>query len=535
PQIAPYTWSATRAADGVTLMGHVPTQSLKTYLAVHAGDAVVDSTELGLGAPEGFVAAVTAGLDAVLTLEEGEVSYDGSRWTLGGRAASEAQRDALLATLAAATDTAAWSIDIVAPPPEPVATVPYLWSATKTPDGTVILDGLVPAEPLQRVLAVRAGDKVTDQSTVDPTAPEGFAADQLAAMDALAVLSEGRVSFDGTIWTISGTLLDADGSVDTALAAATTPATNWVLALNRPSQPVAEPEPAPIVEPEPAIAEPEPTVVEPEPSPEPVASPVAVNPEYAFSARRSADASVVMSGQLPSDPAMRYFAAISDGDVAAVTIAEGAPPSFLPSAETGLRALSQLAEGQLDFAAGAWSLQGIAPNDDVRDAVLAAISASPDGASWTTRIDVPPPPPEPEPVAPAAQPAAPAPVDTSACAAPVAEFSARNSILFQSGAALIAAESEAALDELALDLAACPDAIVHIEGHTDADGDEGLNMALSVARAEAVVNALVSRGVTPARLYAVGYGETAPIGDNETAQGKRLNRRIVVTIKPQHY
>ncbi|WP_316359940.1 OmpA family protein [Devosia sp.] len=544
PQIAPYTWSATRAADGVTLMGHVPTQGLKTYLAVHAGDAVVDSTELGRGAPEGFVAAATAGLDAVLALEEGEVSYDGSRWTLGGRAASEAQRDALLATLAAATDTAAWSIDIVAPPPEPVATVPYLWSATKTPDGAVILDGLVPAEPLQRVLAVRAGDNVTDQSTVDPTAPEGFSADQLAAMDALAVLSEGRVSFDGTIWTISGTLLDADGSVDTALAAATTPATNWVLALNRPSQPVAEPEPAPIVEPEPAIAEPEPIVVEPEPAPaivepepapEPVAPPVAVNPEYAFSARRSADASVVMSGQLPSDPAMRYFAAISDGDVAAVTIAEGAPPAFLPSAEIGLRALSQLAEGQLDFAAGVWSLQGIAPNDDVRDAVLAAISAAPDGASWTTRIDVPPPPPEPEPVAPAAQPAAPAPVDASACAAPVAEFSARNSILFQSGAALIAAESEAALDELALDLAACPDAIVHIEGHTDADGDEGLNMALSVARAEAVVNALVSRGVTPARLYAVGYGETAPIGDNETAQGKRLNRRIVVTIKPQHY
>lgn len=544
PQIAPYAWSATRAVDGVTLMGHVPTQRLKDYLAVHAGDAVVDSTELGLGAPEGFVAAATAGLDAVLTLEEGEVSYDGSRWTLGGRAASEAARDALLATLAAATDTAAWSIDIVAPPPEPVATVPYLWSATKAADGAVILAGLVPAEPLQRVLAVRAGDNVTDQSTVDPSAPEGFAADQLAAMDALAAISEGSVRFDGTIWTISGTLLDADGSVDTALAAATTPATNWVLALNRPSQPVAEPEPAPIAEPEPVVAEPAstvvepepaPAIVEPEPAPEPVAPPVAVNPEYAFSARRTADASVVMSGQLPSDPAMRYFAAISDGDVAAVTVAEGAPPAFLPSAEAGLRALSQLAEGQLDFAAGAWSLRGIAPNDDARDAVLAAISAAPDGASWTTRIDVPPPPPEPEPAAPTAQPAAPTPVDTSACAAPVAEFSARNSILFQSGAALIAAESEAALDELALDLAACPDAIVHIEGHTDADGDEGLNMALSVARAEAVVNALVSRGVTPARLYAVGYGETAPIGDNETAQGKRLNRRIVVTVKPQHY
>ena len=56
-------------------------------------------------------------------------------------------------------------------------------------------------------------------------------------------------------------------------------------------------------------------------------------------------------------------------------------------------------------------------------------------------------------------------------------------------------------------------------------------MALSVARAEAVVNALILRGVAADRLYAVGYGEAAPIADNATASGKRINRRIVVTVK----
>ncbi|KQX43032.1 hypothetical protein ASD04_03540 [Devosia sp. Root436] len=530
PQIAPYTWSATRTGDGVSLMGHVPSQSFKSYLAVHAGESVADATELGLGAPDDFVAAATAGLDAVLALEEGEIGFDGSGWSLSGRAASEAQRDAVLAALAAATDSSGWSVAITAPAPEPVATTSYIWSATKAADGAMTFTGRVPVRSLQRFLVVRAGGEVSDETTIDPTAPPGFADDLLAALGALAALSDGSVSFDGAAWTVSGTLAgpDAAAAIDAAIAAATTPPAGWTLALTAP-EPAVAPTAEAVVEPEPAVA-PEPAV-EPEPAAEP--EPVAVNPDYAFSVRRAADA-VILSGQVPSDPALRYFAAISDGDVAALSVADGAPETFLPSAETGLRALLYLSEGQLDFTRGQWSLRGVAADAGAREAVLAAIAADPGEAVWTTAIDLPPPPPEPAPPPPA-EPVEPISVDISACAAPIAEFSARNSILFQSGAALIAAGSDAALDELVLDLKACPDAVVHIEGHTDADGDEALNLALSVARAEAVVNALVSRGVTPARLYAVGYGETAPIADNDTAQGKRLNRRIVVTVQPEHY
>ena len=58
------------------------------------------------------------------------------------------------------------------------------------------------------------------------------------------------------------------------------------------------------------------------------------------------------------------------------------------------------------------------------------------------------------------------------------------------------------------------------------------NLALSVSRAEAVVDGLIARGVSPDRLYAVGYGESQPIASNDTQDGKRQNRRIVITVEP---
>ncbi|RYE75623.1 MAG: OmpA family protein, partial [Hyphomicrobiales bacterium] len=120
------------------------------------------------------------------------------------------------------------------------------------------------------------------------------------------------------------------------------------------------------------------------------------------------------------------------------------------------------------------------------------------------------------------------------CQEKVTAFAARNAILFQSGSANITAESGPALDELAGYLDACPEATVHVEGHTDSDGDEALNLALSVSRAEAVVDALIIRGVGIERLYAVGYGESLPIDTNDTRAGKQANRRIAFTILDQH-
>jgi outer membrane protein OmpA-like peptidoglycan-associated protein len=90
------------------------------------------------------------------------------------------------------------------------------------------------------------------------------------------------------------------------------------------------------------------------------------------------------------------------------------------------------------------------------------------------------------------------------------------------------------LDSLAADLAICPETRVDVEGNTDSDGEANANMALSVARAEAVVDALTKRGVKPERLYAVGYGETLPLVPNTTKANKAKNRRIEFKILDAH-
>jgi outer membrane protein OmpA-like peptidoglycan-associated protein len=218
---------------------------------------------------------------------------------------------------------------------------------------------------------------------------------------------------------------------------------------------------------------------------------------------------------VPAQAAANYFGVIAGGvPIDRLVVAQGAPEEFLVSAVAGINALAQLAEGRLNFSDGQWSLSGKAMTEQQRVAALAPIESLPLGGDWATDI--------------ATLPA----IDL--CRTEITAFAERNAILFQSGSALITEASGPALDELAADLFACPDATVHVEGHTDADGPEDLNLALSVARAEAVVDALIARGVGMERLYAVGYGESLPIASNETADGKRLNRRIAFTILDAH-
>jgi outer membrane protein OmpA-like peptidoglycan-associated protein len=73
---------------------------------------------------------------------------------------------------------------------------------------------------------------------------------------------------------------------------------------------------------------------------------------------------------------------------------------------------------------------------------------------------------------------------------------------------------------------------ITVAGHADSRGADSYNMDLSQQRALSVSNYLASQGVNPARLNAIGYGETRPIADNSTAAGQAANRRVEITIDP---
>jgi outer membrane protein OmpA-like peptidoglycan-associated protein len=73
--------------------------------------------------------------------------------------------------------------------------------------------------------------------------------------------------------------------------------------------------------------------------------------------------------------------------------------------------------------------------------------------------------------------------------------------------------------------------IIHVVGHTDSDGSDQHNQALSERRAESVANLLSNNGVPSARVRTEGRGEREPIASNTTAEGKRKNRRVDIVIK----
>ena len=113
------------------------------------------------------------------------------------------------------------------------------------------------------------------------------------------------------------------------------------------------------------------------------------------------------------------------------------------------------------------------------------------------------------------------------------EVEINTSFLFASGSAVVATEAQPAIRRLA-QLLAPADVRLQVEGHTDSvpisTAQFPSNWELSAGRAASVVHLLAAHGVDPAMMAAVGYGEHRPIADNDSAAGRRQNRRVLIVV-----
>jgi len=114
----------------------------------------------------------------------------------------------------------------------------------------------------------------------------------------------------------------------------------------------------------------------------------------------------------------------------------------------------------------------------------------------------------------------------------IVEFTLSSDLDFAVGGSELKPAARESLATAADILKRYPETLVTIEGHTDSTGTVKSNQELSEKRAQSVFDILVRNGVSPMRLSVRGYGERFPIADNATAEGRRINRRVQMKIRP---
>jgi OOP family OmpA-OmpF porin len=199
------------------------------------------------------------------------------------------------------------------------------------------------------------------------------------------------------------------------------------------------------------------------------------------------------------------------------TLPDGWPIRVL----AGLAALAEVDHGSLLVRADTVEVTGVTGSRDVSGRITQILSGKL-GQGQTFRVNVR--------YDEALDPIASLPTPEE-CAADVNAVIAQTKITFTPASAEIATGARPVLDALAAILVACPPMQLEIGGHTDSQGSEGGNKALSQARAEAVLVALQGRRVDTSGMTAVGYGEATPIADNQTEEGREANRRIEFVLQ----
>lgn len=207
----------------------------------------------------------------------------------------------------------------------------------------------------------------------------------------------------------------------------------------------------------------------------------------------------------------------SDKVYTAARLDDGLPDTWAVRVLTALDALARLSNGAVIVTPEEVTLRGNTGDKEASE-TIARLLGEKLGKGGTFKIDVT----YQEKLDPAA--ALPTPQE---CLAQIQAIQKDgNKINFEPGSTNVDSASLDLLDQIAAVLKTCPDLPLLIAGHTDSQGREEMNLSLSQQRAQAVLNELRLRRVLTRTFEARGYGETRPIADNGTEEGREANRRI---------
>lgn len=214
----------------------------------------------------------------------------------------------------------------------------------------------------------------------------------------------------------------------------------------------------------------------------------------------------------------------SDAVTMAARVAEDLPSNWTLRVLTGIEALAYLSNGAVTVAPDVVTVRG-QTGRETASADISALFARKLGEAAVYEIDVA--------YREMLDPVASLPTPEE-CEAKIADMQVDRKITFEPSSADVDSNGRVIMDDIAEILRACGEIRMEIGGHTDSQGREVMNQELSQARAQTVLNELRARRVLTASITAKGYGESRPIAENDTEEGREANRRIEFkVIRPE--
>jgi outer membrane protein OmpA-like peptidoglycan-associated protein/osmotically-inducible protein OsmY len=487
----PFVFSASFDGKAVTLVGFVPNDIVhKTLVATTKatlpGVPISDTVVVASGDPPGFAEAASFAIAQLDRMRDGGVTLDGLNLDVAGTAKSVDDYEALLENLSTGLPQ---GMKLVSAAVAPAVASPYGWSAEKTADA-VVLSGYVPSadghdEVIATARIVFAGATIDDRIRVAAGEPRmDWIGAIKFAMGELARLSHGKVAIGDQSYSVEGEAASAE-------------AYGQILDANSRTLPASL------------------SLVHG------AVTPPRVTPFRFVAERRGAG--IAMSGYVPDEPAREAIFAAAHRKFGSVEIsgdlvfAAGAPDGFVDAVTASLQALSRLAGGYVAVVDNAVTVQGLVYQPgaigDITDTLSAALpdGFTADATAVETRQDD-------------------QPIAAADCRDKLQAVLQTGRIAFDGAQAEIAGDSVGVLDRVSAVVTRCPDTAIEVGAYSDSEGSASRNRDRTQARADAIVDFLVSAGVKRERLTAVGYGEQNPIADNSTKEGKAANQRIEFSV-----